>query len=106
VSGRLPEMDDLMNQATVRLTILYCLVAATTNYVAAANKYSIRQDPQAVAIVQAAITAMGGDQAVASYQDSEATGTVTLPSDDSPASYPITIKSKGLRRTRDINVVG
>jgi hypothetical protein len=60
----------------------------------------LKQDPQAVAVAQAAFTAMGGAQAVAAYQDSVASGTVTIYAGGTPVSYPITMKSKGLRETR------
>jgi len=80
-------------------SIFLCLVIATSGYAAAA-KYKTKQDPQAVAVAQAAFTAMGCDQAVKAYQDSISTGTVTLYAGDNPVSYPITTKSKGLRETR------
>jgi len=83
----------------VPLTLI-CLVIAISSYAAAASKYQIRQDPQAVAVAQAAFTAMGGAQAVAAYQDSQAAGTLTLSAGGNPVSYPITVKSKGLRETR------
>jgi len=50
--------------------ILLCLVIAASSGAAAASKYQLTQDPQAVAVAQAAFTAMGGAQAVAGYQDS------------------------------------
>ncbi len=80
--------------------ILICLVIATSSNAAAASKYQVKQDPQAVAVVQAAFTAMGGAQAVAAYQDSVASGTVAIYTGGTPVSYPITMKSKGLRETR------
>jgi hypothetical protein len=80
--------------------ILLCLVIAASSYAAAADKYQLKQDPQAVAVAQAAFTAMGGAQAIAGYQDSLASGTVTLSVGGNPVSYPITMKSKGLRETR------
>src|SRR5207302_10586038 len=73
---------------------------ASAGSAAAASKYQITLDPQAVAVAQAAFTAMGGAQVVAGYQDSLASGTVTISAGDNPVSYPITIKSKGLRETR------
>jgi hypothetical protein len=80
---------------------LLCLVIATSSYTAtAASKYQLRQDPQAVAVAQAAFTAMGGVQAVAAYQDSQVSGMVTISTGGNPISYPITVKSKGLRETR------
>ncbi len=79
-----------MNGTRAVSLILLCLVIAASTHAAAASKYRVTQDPQAVAVAQAAFTAMGGAQAVAGYQDSLA----------SPVSYPITMKSKGLRETR------
>jgi len=75
------------------------LVIAISN-AAAASKYQIEQDPQAVAVAQAAFAAMGGAQAVAAYQDSVASGTVAIYTGGTPISYPITMKSKGMRETR------
>jgi len=66
----------------------------------AASKYVLKQDPQAVAVAQSAFAAMGGTQAILGYQDSLASGTVTISAGDNPVSYPITMKSKGLRETR------
>jgi hypothetical protein len=83
----------------VSLTLL-CLVIAASTHAAAASKYQLTQDPQAVAVAQAAFTAMGGAQAIAGYQDSLASGTVTISAGGNPVSYPITMKSKGLRETR------
>lgn len=67
---------------------------------ATSKQYVLKVDPQAVAIAQAAFAAMGGAQGVAGYQDSLASGTITIYSGGSPVSYPITMKSKGLRETR------
>jgi hypothetical protein len=90
-----------MNGTRAVSLLLLCLVIAASTHAAAASKYQLTQDPQAVAVAQAAFTAMGGAQAVAGYQDSQATGTVTLsPAGNPPVSYPITVKSKGLRETR------
>src|SRR5258708_30500508 len=76
------------------------LVIAASTHAAAASKYQLTQDPQAVAVAQAAFTAMGGAQAIAGYQDSLASGTVTISAGGNQVSYPITMKSKGLRETR------
>jgi hypothetical protein len=59
-----------------------------------------RQDPQAAAIAQAVLTAMGGAQAIAGYQDYRAAGTLALSAGGNPVLYPITVKSKGLWETR------
>jgi hypothetical protein len=89
-----------MNGTRAVSLILMCLVIAASTYAPAATKYQLTQDPQAVAVAQAAFTAMGGAQAVAGYQDSLASGTVTISAGGNPVSYPITVKSKGLRETR------
>jgi hypothetical protein len=60
----------------------------------------VKQDAQAVAVAKAAFDAMGGAQAVLGYQDSLASGAVTIYAGGDPVSYPITMKSKGLRQTR------
>ena len=77
-----------------------CSIVALSSHLLAASKYVLKQDPQAVAVAQAAFAAMGGAQAVLGYQDSLASGTATIYAGDSPVSYPITMKSKGLRETR------
>jgi hypothetical protein len=79
--------------------ILLYLVIATSSAVAA-SKYHVQQDPQAVAVAQGAFTAMGGAQTVAAYQDSVSSGTVAIYTGGTTVSYPITMKSKGLRETR------
>jgi hypothetical protein len=89
-----------MNRARAVSLILLCLVVAASTHAAAASKYQLTQDPQAVAVAQAAFTAMGGAQAIAGYQDSMASGTVTITAGGNPVAYPITVKSKGLRETR------
>jgi hypothetical protein len=95
----LPEVDNTMI-GTRAVTSVVLLAVATSISVAAADKYKITQDPQAVAVAQAAFTAMGGAQGIAGYQDSVASGTVTKSVGGNPVSYPITMKSKGLRETR------
>jgi hypothetical protein len=82
------------------LLFLVCMIISNLGNAAAASKYQIRQDPQAVTVAQAAFAAMGGVQAVVGYQDSQATGTVTLTHGNTSVSYPITMESKGLRETR------
>jgi hypothetical protein len=80
--------------------VLLSLAITSASDAVAATKYVLKQDPQAVAVAQAAFAAMGGAQAVAAYQDSVASGTVTIYTGGTPVSYPITMKSKGLRETR------
>jgi hypothetical protein len=47
-----------------------------------------------------AVTAMGGATAIQSYQDSVASGTLTLFQGGKPATFPIMLKSKGTHETR------
>jgi len=44
---------------------LLLAIAGASDAVAAAKQYQLRQDPQAIAVAQAAFAAMGGAQAVA-----------------------------------------
>jgi hypothetical protein len=89
-----------MIRSRVLYLILLCAVVATPRDILAASKYQLRLDPQAVAVAQAAFTAMGGAQAVAGYQDCLASGTAAIATGGNSVSYPITVKSKGLRKTR------
>jgi hypothetical protein len=57
------------------------------------------KDPQAVAIAAKALAAMGA-QALPSYQDTVATGTLTVYVNGLSVKYPITIKCKGMQETR------
>jgi hypothetical protein len=76
------------------------LITTCSNAFAAAKQYQLHVDPQALAVAQASFSAMGGPQAVAAYQDSLSSGTFTNYAGGTPVSYPIIIKSKGLRETR------
>jgi hypothetical protein len=80
---------------TVATAILCCVAFAATT-----KQYVLTIDPQALAVAQAAFTAMGGTQAITGYQDCLASGTATIYAGGTPISYPITLKSKGLRETR------
>jgi hypothetical protein len=62
--------------------------------------FEIIKDPTAVAIAETAVNAMGGQQAILGYQDSLATGTLTIYHGESPTSFPIILKSKGTHETR------
>jgi hypothetical protein len=79
--------------------ILVCIIAASGVSVAA-SKYQLKQDPQAVAVAQAAFAAMGGTEGIAAYQDSQAVGTLGVSAGGKLSLFPITLKSKGLRATR------
>lgn len=76
------------------------ILAFVTHAVGAAKQYQLQVDPQALAVAQAAFGAMGGAKRFVGYQDSVASGTATISTGGSPVSYPITMKSKGLRETR------
>jgi len=82
------------------LSLSLCSIVALSSYLLAASKYVLKQDAQAVAVAQSAFAAMGGAQAILGYQDSLASGTITIYAGDNPVSYSITMKSKGLRETR------
>jgi hypothetical protein len=71
------------------------LDAGTTN-----QQFTVVKDPQAVAVIQTAITAMGGAQALLNYQDSVANGTLTKSVGSNPVSFPIVLMSKGRQETR------
>src|SRR2546426_2905464 len=58
-----------------------------------------QRDPQALAILQQSLAAMGGAQALA-LQDSQATGTVKIYSPGGPISLPVVVKSKGTKLVR------
>jgi hypothetical protein len=70
------------------------LNAATT------QQFTITKDPQAIAVAQKALAAMGGAQALLAYQDSQATGNYTVYGGLTPTTYPITLKCKGTQETR------
>ena len=89
-----------MNRSAVSFVVSLCSLIACSSDAAAASKYVLKQDPQAVAVAQAAFDAMGGAKAITGYQDSLAAGTATIYSGGDPVLYPITMKSKGLRETR------
>jgi len=90
-----------MTRLGVAFSFFSLLALTSADAVAAAKQYQLTQDPQAIAVAQAAFAAMGGAQAVAAYQDSVASGTATIYVGGTPVSYPITLKSKGLRETRN-----
>ena len=64
------------------------------------QQFTITKNPQAIAIAQKALAAMGGAQALLAYQDSQATGTYTVYGGLTPTTYPITLKCKGTQETR------
>jgi len=66
----------------------------------ATQQFKVVKDPLAVTIIQAAVTAMGGTQALLNYQDSVASGTLTVYGGNSPSTLPITLKCKGTQETR------
>jgi hypothetical protein len=66
-----------MTRVGVVSFILLSLTVTSASDAVAATNYAFKHDSQAVAIAQAAFAAMSGGQAVAGYQDSVASGTVT-----------------------------
>src|SRR2546428_1637106 len=66
----------------------------------ATQPFTVVKDPQAVTIAQSAVPAMGGIQALLNYQDSLASGTLTIYDGNSPLVLPITLKPKGTREMR------
>ncbi len=58
-----------------------------------------QRDPQAVAIAQRALLAMGGAN-LPTIQDTVARGTVTFAEDGSPTQGTLTLKTRGLRQLR------
>jgi outer membrane lipoprotein-sorting protein len=89
-----------MTRMTAVVAFFFSLVLSIPSHAAAAKQYVLTINPQALTVAQATFSAMGGIQAVAGYQDSQSTGTVTIYSGGSPTSYSITLKSKGQRETR------
>ncbi len=75
------------------------LFTLATVVIATAQQYQVQQNSQAVTIAQTAFSAMGGSSAFSAYQDSVATGTLTLYVGGT-VSYPITSKTKGTQETR------
>ncbi|MGH9531090.1 MAG: hypothetical protein ACRD2Q_01775 [Terriglobales bacterium] len=57
------------------------------------------KDPQGIAVVQQAISAMAGTTLAQGNLDSVSTGTLLI-GGSSPAAFPITIKTKGTRKVR------
>ncbi len=89
-----------MHRITILSAFVFLFSAFVPDALAANQQYALTVDTQALAVAKAAFTAMGGVQAIAGYQDSLASGTVTIYTGGTPVSYTITIKSKGLRETR------
>jgi len=86
-----------------RAGLAFAIVAFVSSISPAATskQYNITKDAQAVAVAAKAFAAMGGTQALLSYQDSQATGTLTVyPQGSTPVNYPITIKTKTTQLTR------
>src|SRR5256885_16606761 len=82
-------------------TVLFiCLALGHSVEGSTSTPFKITKDPEAVAVVQKALAAMGGAQALLYYQDSEATGNATVYGGGTQATYPITLKSKGTQETR------
>jgi hypothetical protein len=89
-----------MHRIKISLALSWLLITTCTRGNAAPSQYHLTLDPQAVAVAKAAFAAMGGAQAVAAYQDSVASGSITIYAAGGQNTYPISSKSKGLRETR------
>jgi len=86
----------------VRIVAVSCFFAlrAITADAGTAKQFVVVKDPQAVTVTQTALAAMGGTLALSSYQDSQASGTVTIYGGGSSTTFPVTLKCKGTRETR------
>lgn len=60
---------------------------------------TVSKNPGAIGLAHQALSAMGGAQGVAIYQDSLTTGTLTLPG-DKPKTFSVVIKTKGAKNVR------
>lgn len=78
---------------------LSLLVVTLSGNAGTTTQFHISKDPQALSIVETALTAMGASSGLLSYQDSQASGTVTTYG-TSTTSYPIILKCKGTQETR------
>jgi hypothetical protein len=92
----------LMRQVTMLAALLLALFSTPASLAETPGKQSfkIAKNPTAMIIAENAVNAMGGTAAIKSYQDSLATGTLTLYQGDKPTTFPITLKSKGTHETR------
>jgi hypothetical protein len=83
-------------------TFLTCslLLAVAGESPKSGHQYVITRDPQAIAIAESARVGMGGQQADLLYQDSLASGVLTVYGGGESTTYPITLKTKGTRESR------
>jgi hypothetical protein len=88
--------------------LLFCLVAGAAMAAAqtsvgsttsSSTTTTITKDPQAIALAQKALAAMGGLQAIATITDSRASGTFTIAA-DAASPYPITLETQGTLKVR------
>ena len=96
-----------MRSLKIRVAVMVCLLIPLSvcaqqvdSTLAQSDSNTITKDAQAVTIAAKAIAAMGGAQTLLAYQDSQATGTITLARGADTPSYPVNIKCKGTRQTR------
>jgi hypothetical protein len=68
-----------MNRSRTALhsSLFLCSVVVLSGYSMAASKYVITQDPQAVAVMQASIAALGGSEAISQISDCTVQGSST-----------------------------
>jgi hypothetical protein len=90
----------ILSQRVHRLAVLAMLSVATHSLCQqTAAPAQVTKDPTAIAVAQKALLAMGGTS-LAAYQDSYATGNVTLYTTTGSQSYPAVLRSKGLNEFR------
>src|SRR5712691_632257 len=89
-----------MSQVGRVAALFACLVAPFTLNAGTAKQFVISKDPQAMAIAQTALAAMGGASALLFYQDAQASGTFTVYATSPASTYSITLKCKGTQETR------
>jgi hypothetical protein len=89
-----------MRSLAVVAVSLFCVLAQTIAGAGTTKQFVIAKDSQAIIIVQTAIAAMGGASADMAYQDSQASGTLTVHATNPPTTFPITLKCKGTQETR------
>ncbi len=87
-------------RATLFLILVMSAMAVSAQDAPATDSAEPAQkDPQGVAVVQQAITVMGGATLAQGSLDSVSTGTLVI-GGPTPAAFPITIKTKGTRKLR------
>ena len=90
-----------MSRTLLVVTIAACLFGTLTMSAKTPPKpFVISKDPQAMTIVQSALTAMGGANVAISNADSVTTATASEYPHGKTISFPLTIKTRGTRQIR------